>query len=354
MNSGCGATNRACLDVQWLERRGSARRSERQELLTSEKCGRLWSKRRPAQTCAPQRCLLISIIIIQDIVHLTEVRTLQQDIDSNYQLGHRRLADELKIKNNIKISPTRIRLQSNDQIYGRLSNRRLEYETDRSTNSKATTKAPSNQHGHLGSKRKLLYSSPAYELWPNVAGNQVVIAAERRFEKQANQKWMHINDKANREHIDDDEPNQASRRNLLPRPMDQMDPSHVHRRSYNLKSLLKELKASPIYRNNHRSRRTLNQISVGSQVDSDDGGTPSAEPGVDERDKNDDIVQDDEDSRVTEENQINYKVLDDDQVLEKAETARKMTLSPVYPPGDPELLYSDALLVYVKDFNQYI
>lgn len=28
--------------------------------------------------------------------------------------------------------------------------------------------------------------------------------------------------------------------------------------------------------------------------------------------------------------------------------------APVYPPGDANLLYSDALLVYVKDFNQFI
>lgn len=49
----------------------------------------------------------------------------------------------------------------------------------------------------------------------------------------------------------------------------------------------------------------------------------------------------------------NHSVLDSDDAMERAES-RKLEVSQVYPPGDLDRLYSDALLVYVKDFNQYI
>lgn len=39
---------------------------------------------------------------------------------------------------------------------------------------------------------------------------------------------------------------------------------------------------------------------------------------------------------------------------ESRKRARAAARPPVYPPGDLDRLYSDALLVYVKDFNQYI
>lgn len=49
--------------------------------------------------------------------------------------------------------------------------------------------------------------------------------------------------------------------------------------------------------------------------------------------------------------QINLEVFDGSQA--KTES-RSWPESPIYPPGDLDRLYSDALLVYVKDFNQYI
>lgn len=54
---------------------------------------------------------------------------------------------------------------------------------------------------------------------------------------------------------------------------------------------------------------------------------------------------------TSDQDQINFDVLEDGQV--RAES-KSWPESPVYPPGDLDRLYSDALLVYVKDFNQYI
>lgn len=62
-------------------------------------------------------------------------------------------------------------------------------------------------------------------------------------------------------------------------------------------------------------------------------------------------AQEDSESELSDQNQINFDVLENSPA--QAEL-RSWSESPIYPPGDLDRLYSDALLIYVKDFNQYI
>lgn len=75
--------------------------------------------------------------------------------------------------------------------------------------------------------------------------------------------------------------------------------------------------------------------------------------GVRNRTGNDQLISDvdDEDDRVA---SGSHKILNDDNVEEESVEKRRFFASPVYPPGDLDILYSDALLVYVKDFNHFI
>lgn len=79
----------------------------------------------------------------------------------------------------------------------------------------------------------------------------------------------------------------------------------------------------------------------------------------DDQDQDQDQYQDDEEAATDEvDNQDSYENInvsppvDDTNVVAQTKALRRVSRSPVYPPGDLDLLYSDALLVFVKDFNK--
>lgn len=204
-----------------------------------------------------------------------------------------------------KISPTRIRLSSIGSRYLPASSHRF---IDRTNQPNEDLKKSTEYR--LARRRRQM--APAYELWPNInlELNRVRPTAEfiPKFEKQPlsadilNERVIHP----------------PASRSVLPRPLFS---SESHQRFMRIRS---------------------------TEEDEDSETSPDNE--IKPSDAEDDV---EDSTSLKDPSPSNHVVIASEDATEKLES-RKLAVSQVYPPGDLDRLYSDALLVYVKDFNQYI
>lgn len=220
--------------------------------------------------------------------------------------------------------------------------------------------------------------APAYEFWPNLeSGAKLVICNKEVVAKHTSP-----------QHVGDHQRNSSSRnllvsRNLLPKPVllyageDSRPLRHggsVSRSitSANLvgaSSSAVRMKTKLGQSDNDARENELELEDEAKDVDGGDQETGTDQANSPDTTNEEDPANESDAMRPTATNEeaapktnssdglrINFKVFDSKQALASAAENRRSRLhvSPIYPPGDLDRLYSDALLVYIKDFNQYI
>lgn len=290
----------------------------------------------------------VAIILIQNVVDLTETNTqiAPRNIPFERFLGVTRRAarDQQEIKRTIthqgpfKLSPTRIRL-SNDESYSL-------FRKFKGSSEPATRKMINEQ---IVRRRNL---TPAYEFTHLVSGtdNQVKVS---EFERQISLTLDAGAANTNR----GEESSTATKldrgaRNNLPKPqMSSLSGKSKHRGILSRAVRGNANKAGKSKRDNQDS----NDEDQAQESDEEDGIGEMIGKG----DHSDDYeietpTQDDSEPSGRRSASFNLETVDDDNAIARADTLRGTSASPIYPPGDLDILYSDALLVYVKDFNQFI
>ena len=322
-------------------------------------------------------CIPLAVIMLQSTINLTESNTEQMSAlhhqsdltheSSSHQLGPLKdaNADSSSMSRHhqvLKVSPTRIRLFNYRNSYSQFvsGSERLSRNPD-----KQSAKLVANQ-----SSKQVLFNGlrqpPAYGLWPQELDpmNQVlinrgatIVPLEHEI-KQADSILIRQGGQTN-----------LSTRNNLPRPMRADFPSETVYKAVLVRSVGSGRNLSENWSTRHLTKRSRKRTkfkrdgSVQSEDDENSRETkdrPDVEGDIEtsgadliEADEKNER-QDDDDEVTTKQAapSINFETLDDTNVESKLIPTR--SLSPVYPPGDLDLLYSDALLVYVKDFNQFI
>lgn len=104
---------------------------------------------------------------------------------------------------------------------------------------------------------------------------------------------------------------------------------------------------------NQRSRRNEDEDDYEDE-DEENGVDQENEPETNTADQNDesDKSDNDDEPQTPPQQAVNFKSANNSLKLKRVDS--KLERPPIYPPGDADKLYADALLVYVKDFNQYI
>ena len=327
---------------------------------------------------ASQRVLVVFIIIMQEIVDLTEVET-QTDADSfdgNKLFGRRvnRWNDGPeqfvtsgernapgRPGSELKISPTRLKFSANmnrQQIVRNPPRQAIQLKQNRSRS--------------LPSERRRLTMAPAYEIWPDVGDRRPMMAATNFQTLEHSAPLESIAPKSQAQGRANHGPKYKnfsygqtpnSWESKFQRQPNAAPSELIGRQVVSPHPLLVKLRAVPRPRNsNQRARRKSDPENMMQESEGGETMTHEEEDSPEIQEAGDEAIdgqqeRDEEETGRTDGNgslgQTNYQVLDDDRVLERAES-RKLNLSPVYPPGNPEVLYSDALLVYVKDFNQFV
>lgn len=216
--------------------------------------------------------------------------------------------------------------------------------------------------------------APAYEYyWPsNQHLNQVLIDHERINVGPA-VKLVSDNPPGNRDQHQEKinnklEDSRSSRiRNLVPRPMRRLAASETHARrrvSLNTRALRRDLRTEK--RRTKKRKREKSAKDYGADEEEEVEMTLGLEDGKrNEPGEQNDVTTNEsnargsesesDDSPEDEQISVNLKMANDNNVEERSDKPRRVkSYSPVYPPGDLDILYSDALLVYVKDFNNFI
>lgn len=189
--------------------------------------------------------------------------------------------------------------------------------------------------------------APAYELWPNLKENNNILSSDSKKIKSQVEP-CNIPKISERFAQNSSPPVLGRMRNLLPKPVTILS-SGTSTRSIKIRSVT----------NNGHNRTDVNNANVEEEEETvDDDNSNNNNNNNDQTGTNENqMANDTEDSRGVEpdEQQLpnKFKVFDGKQASVRSESKRFIE-SPVYPPGDLDRLYSDALLVYVKDFNQFI
>lgn len=207
---------------------------------------------------------------------------------------------------------------------------------------------------------------PAYDLWiePQDSTNSVMING--LTPTKPNQNALHTIQKDLEQHILRELPavNLDVARNLLPRPMARL--SSIASRSENEHTARAARRAtvramhqpmSAVAHDTHpqtRVEQRTAQIPTKPEAIDEESAPDTAGQQEDppNSDHNEDQQDDDNDPRSGYSQDTNNG---EDAAAESTMRKRRHhQKAPIYPPGDLDRLYSDALLVYVKDFNQFI
>lgn len=238
-------------------------------------------------------------------------------------------------RSRFKVSPTRIKFSAGNL----LTDQRNFFGIGRSSSDNHDSLYnPVINFSHLKSKHTK-QMAPAYELWPNLQDNQNLVGKK----KAVGQEQVHCKEALESKH---NAPNLSTHsksgalRNLLPKPVPLLF-SSAPSRIVKVRSISGS--ASDIKQKKRES---------GDEVGGSDGETGDDSPSeLDESDP--DSNADTDHPKMGPGAKTNFEVSDNFQPLESYER-RQVKGTMVYPPGDSERLYSDALLVYVKDFNEFI
>lgn len=307
--------------------------------------------------CASRIKLYISIILVFASVNLTETN-IQIIQKSNYDDEHKHFSDlnsslNRRILNGtIQMNIASIRDETNHKF--KVSPTRIRFSSAKS----GTVNLPiDNTERSSGSQDKMLdhdavlsfadkrsktakQMAPAYELWPDLKDNVNQLVAVREYpsyppatnhQQQHHKETRLVSNSPN--YSISTNVNLKYLRNLLPKPMSLLS-SSTNGRVVRIRSAPAEQSSST----SENKRGQSGSEDYESEPDSDSqSGTEEGE------------------TESTPDVKINFKVYGDEQLVYKElPERRRLKESAIYPPGDLDRLYSDALLVYVKDFNQYI
>lgn len=343
---------------------------------------------RPIRYCSPG--VLIFALFLQNTINLTETNTqymydreprifkrgsylstsdpfLQENtnqdgktesIFTNMKQGHSRS----------KISPTRIKLTNAKLMIDR---------NFFNSNTGRTSRNYSKLHPSINSARmKSKHSrqmAPAYELWPEINGGSNLVFLRDR-------KNYNLGNVSSSLKLDEEEEylprsyrlkssfRMKSKypkdlRGLLPKPVRFVSSESKNRRTFKTRSIPSDKKRRSALSKREEGQQqpnseeeeevTGNEVNEVDEnvVENDEMNTSNGQKN--DSDRNSDAVVPKTSDVNTIGRRINFKVFDSKQAR-RAESRRKLQVSPVYPPGDLDRLYSDALLVYIKDFNQFI
>lgn len=255
---------------------------------------------------------------------------------SDVHVDDARLFRREEHRSRFKVSPTRIKFSTGNL----LTNQKDSLGIGRSSlNNHDSLYNPVISFSHLKSKHTK-QMAPAYELWPNLQDDLNLVALGNK--KVAVQDRAHCKE--------------ASESNYNPSNLS------IYSKSGALRNLLP--KPVPLLFSSSPSRivkvRSINgdtsDIRQKKREDVDDVGGSDGDTGEDssELDESDPDPNTDTNSlKMGPGTRTNFEVSDNFQPSEAFER-REVKETMVYPPGDSERLYSDALLVYVKDFNEFI
>ena len=147
-------------------------------------------------------------------------------------------------------------------------------------------------------------------------------------------------------------------RNLIPRPVKEWAASEITSRRvahFHDGTQRGKLEEGLDFRPKRKRERSASDY-VGEEMDSYPGshnGETTDESNVASNDLQ--VDSDSEDNPGADERMsVSLKMVNDETADERSDSSIEANYSPVYPPGDIDILYSDALLVYVKDFNHFI
>lgn len=309
--------------------------------------------------------IIVIALIFQNLINITETNT-QSTANSNSNLLLRKSKfithlqptndndgirmveisgaqrkEETKYK--FKVSPTRIRF----------ANARSKTQTQDTSKRDKMLSDQLIGFSHLRSKQTRQMARPAYELWldMNTGSNLVNPGNSKILDKKVNLDYPSSVEAIEPTSILSNSShrlNLNNMRNLLPKPVMLMS-SNSDNRIVKIRSIHDSQIDEA---DDPKGRSESNE----DEESSDETGNKEANLEqdsalVDEPDINNDLSK--SFSKSANHHHINFKTSDSDAAIERAES-RRLRASIVYPPGDLDRLYSDALLVYVKDFNQYI
>jgi hypothetical protein len=335
---------------------------------------------------------LVTCVILQDI-DLTETNTRSEiflkSFPSTSELyraevrrTRRHLAENESGRNDVvgqklKISPTRIRFTSSKQLPIDLE-RFMRHPQQQQQHTSGDVNIKRRQQPRPNKDQAAPKQQAAYEYhWPiNQQTNQVLVNYRRvgRQEKSSNLLRPNHGDGESLVtiHANKIEPDRRAgrARNAIPRPMKASPASVVSQRvPWDGRSVKKDFesrrKKYSTSGHNRNGRRGAADHAKGASKMTVDVRTKRQDEleDRDADDSNSDMnkyeiqvgdAQSDENppSNGEQQTSVNLEVLDDNNVEEQVDPVEKVKYSPVYPPGDLDILYSDALLVYVKDFNR--
>lgn len=312
--------------------------------------------------------LIILFLCLQNIISQTETNTRSVTNISEYPTklpNNFRILNEAEsiVKmtratkpqeefNKYKVSPTRIRFSSANYSINRNAKSNQENE------SRGQTRYPglvvNSAAVDFSNKRSKSNKqmAPAYELWPDTSDNaNHVLRHGRKFQNNIgpipysrladyhdNRGQILANATANL--------NLNSLRGLLPKPLPLVE-SSANNRVIRVRSTQTQIEDEP------DSSRDEGELADENMEERSDMNVDR-----DNSEDKDSLSSQFNDGRTytqsSNHKQINFKVFDSQQASNNLLRRRRLKESQIYPPGDPERLYADALLVYVKDFNQYI
>lgn len=321
---------------------------------------------------------LILFLCCSSTIHQTETNTrniFKNKVDLNWRENNQRLI-ELRTSRGVekfqeinsmqtkpegskfkfKVSPTRIKFSSaNDRIERKMisipGNERLSRDHESSVN---RTIVSFSDKRYKSPKQM----APAYEFWPDTNENRrYVISLEEssrnNYDSVSNSKLSNLD--WNR--LDQTYPNinldLNSLRGLLPKPLASKASSISSNRVLRERSTPggESEDESPDIPNKPEEVVDSGDENVDEKSDKNLDRDNSSESDPDYSNKSND------DDRIFVQNpnhrHLNFQVFGSQETLKRVQR-RKLKESQIYPPGDPNILYADALLVYVKDFNRYI
>lgn len=215
--------------------------------------------------------------------------------------------------------------------------------------------------------------APAYEYyWPNdQQTNQVVIDRQEldrlKGHSDSSENIFENNDQDSESLNEIQEDPRSNRiRNLIPKPM-RGSAAIEAARQVSHRALVRDLRMGEGKMNRRQSKRAKSvsdRPEDESDMTSEKIGEPSDQNGETADETNaaanghqierDTEAEVDDNPEEEEQSSVNLNVVNDNNIEERSDRLKKASYSPVYPPGDLDILYSDALLVYVKDFNHFI
>lgn len=317
-----------------------------------------------------RRVLVVFVVTMHNIVDLTETNT--QDSSSlgsifspeQFQISpFIQLMDNDHTRNSkqkFKISPTRIKFSNARESIAAID---IPTSLDRLSRDPNRILHPLVGSSNFKSNERE-QMAPAYELWPDLNGdeNLVKLNQQRAFglnhQNDVENSNLNSYEPAERMSIAPNTRPFNSIRDVIPKPV-KMAPSEVAYRSIKIRSLSDGLSHNDKQNKSRYNKEDDDYEPTTDEEVSNNGEDQSLMPNeandneTNEQDNEPDVDIGRRSDNDVNRSHINFKTFGDEHAIEKAES-RKLTHSPIYPPGDLDILYSDALLVYVKDFNQYI